>query len=279
LPYTSTIKTLLYAMEKPAAAPGAPGTKVCLATMENTPGHARLPGLEDEARAIRATLGAAAVVLAQPTAAAVARHLAECNVVHLACHGRSDFGHPSRSYLVLARTDGDGRGAAREDRLSVEDVLRRRTRASGIAFLRACFSADNPDHGLSDEAIHMASAFFLGGFNHVLATMWSTRNASCGAVSRRFYECLRDEGGREGDPLRVAWAFHRAVDELRRGAMGNPLLWASFIHMGVQGPGAWLGTVASAVVLHEQMVVARTPLAGDADLYLGKLRFYRRGSS
>jgi hypothetical protein len=189
--YSSTLKILQYAMEKPFFLPGAPGTKVCLVTMENTPGHQHLPGLGDEAQAIRETLRAGtSAVLTQQTAEEVAKEIEQCNIAHLACHGQSDFRNPSCSYLVLTRTDGYGRGIAREDRLFVEGIFKRRAQGSGIPFLRACFTADNPDHGLSDEVIHMASAFHLSGFNHVLATMWSTRNTSCGVVSRKFYEYL-----------------------------------------------------------------------------------------
>jgi CHAT domain-containing protein len=152
-------------------------------------------------------------------------------VLHLACHGQSDLTDPSQSYLVLARTDLDGRSIKRQDKLFVREIMQRLTSGSGIAFLRACYSADNPAFGLSDEVIHLASAFHLAGFNHVLGTLWSTRNDSCREVSETFYIYLLETND-EPSHKTVAVAFHCAVNDLRLNSLQNPLLWASFVHIG-----------------------------------------------
>ncbi|KAF9768559.1 hypothetical protein IL306_014158 [Fusarium sp. DS 682] len=232
--YSPTIKSLLYAMEKPMVNPNCPNAKTCFVTMEETPGYKRLDGVEDEARDIQQMLPHDnSVILTQPTAADVTHQIGDCNMLHLACHGESDYTDPSRSHLVLARTDMDGRSIARQDKLYAGTIMKTRGNGSGIAFLRACFSADNPAHGLSDEVIHLASAFQLSGFNHVLATLWSTRNSSCGEVSKRFYKNLLTEVNYDQPSHRtVAVTFYRAVNELRLESMENPLLWASFVHIG-----------------------------------------------
>ncbi|KAL2167672.1 hypothetical protein VTG60DRAFT_933 [Thermothelomyces hinnuleus] len=184
--YIPTLKSLLYAREKRAALPDTAHATACFVTMETTPGYPRLDGVEDEARLIQAAFPPAAAAgtaadgvasfttLVHPRAAQVADHIGHCDVLHLACHAKSDMTDPSRSNVVLARTDPDGRGVDRPDKLFVEDIMRKSSGAAGaaggaaarIAFLRACYSADNPAVGLSDEAIHLASAFHLAGFTH-----------------------------------------------------------------------------------------------------------------
>jgi CHAT domain-containing protein len=42
-----------------------------------------------------------------------------------------------------------------------------------LAFLSACQTARNPARDLLDEAIHLASAFQLAGYPHVVGTLWS----------------------------------------------------------------------------------------------------------
>ncbi|KAH6629928.1 CHAT domain-containing protein, partial [Chaetomium sp. MPI-SDFR-AT-0129] len=239
--YVPTLKSLLYAREKRAALADTAHAKACFVAMETTPGYPRLDGVENEARLIQAAFSGDCVsrvtsvtTLVHPTAAQVADHIGHCDVFHLACHAESDLTNPSRSRLILARTDPDGRGMERPDELFVEDIMRRSSSAgaaAGIAFLRACYSADNPAVGLSDEAIHLASAFHLAGFNHVLATLWSTRNNSCRAVAEKFYMYLF-QGAQEPTHRSAAVAFHRAVNDLREDSWKNPLLWASFVHVG-----------------------------------------------
>ena len=41
------------------------------------------------------------------------------------------------------------------------------------AFLAACQTVDNPNTSLVDEGIHIASAFQVARFTHVVGTMWS----------------------------------------------------------------------------------------------------------
>jgi CHAT domain-containing protein len=230
--YVPTIKSLLYAKQKDIILPNSPSAKTCFVTMENTPEHDSLEGVEEEAEHIRRILPEGnSTVLHQPTATAVLTEIGQCNNLHLACHGKSDLSDPSKSYLTLVRTNPDERRTRRPDKLFVGDIMRKSTNGSGIAFLRACYSADNPAHGLSDEVIHLASAFQLAGFSHVLGTLWSTRNGSCGEVSEKFYKYLL-EGEQEPGHKQVALAFHRAVNDLRLDNLSNPLLWASFVHIG-----------------------------------------------
>lgn len=158
--------------------------------------------------------------LLHPTAAQVADHIGQYDILHLACPGKANLTNPSQSHLVLSRTDPDGRGVERPDKLFVTDIMRMsspaRTTTPGIAFLRACFAPDNPAVRLSDEVIYLASAFHVAGLNHVLATLRSTRNHSCGTVAKKLYtyifQCSPEPNHRD-----TAVAFHRSVKELEGG--------------------------------------------------------------
>lgn len=65
---------------------------------------------------------------------------------------------------------------------------------SDLAFLSACYTADNPDAFLADECIHMASAFQIADFSHVVSTMWPCEDRGCVAVVQSFYANLFKPG-------------------------------------------------------------------------------------
>jgi len=230
--YIPTIKSLLYATEKELVLPDDPKSKNSFITMENTPGYKPLEGVEEEAQNIRNMFPEGRWSLFNgSTAEKVAHEIHTCDNIHLSCHGESDIRDASKSFLVLVRTDPDATGIQRQDKLFVSSVFQESTRGSGIAFLSACHTADNPDPELSDESIHLASAFQLAGFSHVVGTLWSTRNSSCRRISEAFYQYLLEES-KESRHKRVAVALHKAVQDLRKDCDQNPLLWASFIHIG-----------------------------------------------
>lgn len=71
-------------------------------------------------------------------------------------------------------------------------ISRTHSKNAQIAYLSACFTAANAVDALADENIHLASAFQLAGFNHVLATMWKSNDIACVAVAKVFYAALFD---------------------------------------------------------------------------------------
>ena len=56
----------------------------------------------------------------------------------------------------------------------------------GLAFLSACNTADVRGD-IPDEAVHLASAFQLIGFEHVIGTAWPVPDHTALAVTERFY--------------------------------------------------------------------------------------------
>lgn len=137
-------------------------------------------------------------------------------VVHFACHGTTDPSDPVASALHLAKGK----------KLPFVSVARTDLSAARLAFLAACETALT-GHRFADEALHMASAFQLAGFPHVIGTLWEVYDDLTASVSRSVYANL------SAGPAK---ALHEAVRELRSSDQGielGPLAWAPFIHFGV----------------------------------------------
>jgi CHAT domain-containing protein len=133
--------------------------------------------------------------------------------VHFACHGTAEITDPSNSRLLL------------HDRpLTVVDVARLRLHDAELAFLSACETA-RPGARLADEAIHLASAFQLAGYRHVIAALWPVADHTAVAFADYIYATL-------SQPPNVAGAVHTATRNLRDSWPGHPSEWASHIHAG-----------------------------------------------
>jgi CHAT domain-containing protein len=99
--YTTTIRTLAYARQTPAAAGASPALVV---SMPVTPGAMDLPSVPAEAARVTALLRTAgATVLSGPLAThdSVLGALPGHHVAHFACHGVSDLADPGASRLLL----------------------------------------------------------------------------------------------------------------------------------------------------------------------------------
>ncbi|MFE0699760.1 CHAT domain-containing protein [Streptomyces sp. NPDC058872] len=141
-------------------------------------------------------------------------------VAHFACHGRSVPADPTESALRLA--DGTS--------LMFTDIARTDLVSARLAFLAACETAWG-GATLPDEVLHMAAAFQLAGFPHVIGTLWKVYASETATVARSVYAALAD-----GAP--PALALHRAVLGLRDAQASSavdlgPLAWAPFVHLGV----------------------------------------------
>jgi hypothetical protein len=87
---------------------------------------------------------------------------------------------------------------------------------------------------LGDEAIHLATAFHLAGYPHVIATVWPVWDQ----IALLFSELCYAELGRYGDPTgatdtAIATAVHSSVRALRARFPDFPSLWAPYIHTGI----------------------------------------------
>ena len=214
--YTPTLRALSHARRSGPAA----GGEVVAVAMPHTPGALDLPGAEAEATGLEERFPDRVTLLTGPQATydAVLAALPAGRWAHFACHGASDPSSPSASRLLLA--DHERRP------LTVVDVARLRLEDAWLAFLSACSTAQ-PGDRLADEAIHLASAFQLAGYRHVIATLWPIGDKDAVKLAADIYTTLA-EGADD-----VAGAVHAAVRQMRsRPGRDTPSAWASHIHIG-----------------------------------------------
>jgi CHAT domain-containing protein len=85
-----------------------------------------------------------------------------------------------------------------------------------------------PGNRLADEAIHLASAFQLAGYRHVIATMWPIGDQPAVNIAARIYATLTTTSGSD-----AAGTVHTIARLLRRRwGPDTPSAWASHIHAG-----------------------------------------------
>ncbi|GAA0995860.1 hypothetical protein GCM10009555_090710 [Acrocarpospora macrocephala] len=229
--YTPTVRGLRYAREQ---ARRSAGTRALIVAMPTTPGKSgRLWQVPAEREMLRRRLPGA-VVLSEPhpgparpwrkdesdklpTKANVLDELPTCSIAHFACHGTSDATNPSRSKLLLHDHASDP--------FTVASLGPVRLRSPRLAYLSACETALTSNTELVDEAIHLASAFQLAGYPHVIGTLWKVNDRAAFDIADTFYATLT-EGGTPSH------ALHHAVRAAREYAPGDPSLWAAHVHSG-----------------------------------------------
>ncbi|MFE7901043.1 CHAT domain-containing protein [Streptomyces sp. NPDC057424] len=243
--YTPTVRALGHAREQDERAATGPSrsSRGLVVAMPTTPGlpDGKLDHADQEAETARALLpgvtllredpGAGTANPALPTKANVLAQLTDCAFAHFVCHGRTHPQDPSRSMLLLHDHEADP--------FTVRGLAPVALDGAKLAYLSACSTAGADITEALDEAIHLASAFQLAGFPHVIGTLWEIDDQIAVTVARTFYENLRTDSG-ELDPARAALALHAAVRAVRDGddMPGSydrtrvPFLWASYLHAG-----------------------------------------------
>ncbi len=83
---------------------------------------------------------------------------------------------------------------------------------------------------LLDEAIHLATAFQLASYPHVVGTLWEINDPIAADIAEAFYRHLATNGS--PDPSLSAFALHQAVLAARDKLPLTPSLWAAHIHTG-----------------------------------------------
>lgn len=176
--------------------------------------------MDAEARGLAERLSGARLLRgAEATPGNVVAALQDHPWVHFACHAHGDLLASSGSFLQL-----------HGGRLTVVDISRLQLDQAELAFLSACSTAAS-SVALPDEAIHIASAFQLAGYRHVIATLWSVHDDIAAAVADEFYRGLGAEPGGP-NPRASALALHKAVRNHRATYPLTPSLWAAHVHVG-----------------------------------------------
>jgi hypothetical protein len=228
--YTPTIRALGHTRRGRASDPGAPshggqsGRPMVVVAMPHTPGTSDLPAARAEAASLARRFAERATVLVggdpdpdrNATRQTVSHALPAARWAHFACHAQANLTNPSASCLLLA--DGP---------LTVTDLARLRLDRTELAFLSACETA-HPGGRLPDEAIHLASAFQLAGYRHVVATLWPIGDRIAASFAEDFYTAASLDQGTSD----VAAAVHSVATRLRRRWQHRPSVWASHIHTG-----------------------------------------------
>src|SRR6201999_706011 len=96
---------------------------------------------------------------------------------------------PSDSYLLL-RGSVDDPDNPDNEKLTIDDLAKVRHPKAQLAYLSACSTAQNSAERLVDEMIHIANAFQLAGYPHVVGTLWEAESESAEMLAKSFYEIL-----------------------------------------------------------------------------------------
>ena len=198
---------------------GQPGALII--AMPDTPAlgpSGRLPSAEAESSVVSRYLPMATRLIGpDATRAKTVSAIRNASIAHLACHAVSEPGDPSRGRVLVHD------GAVPITELQALPVWRR-----GLAFLSACNTADVRGD-IPDEAVHLASAFQLIGFEHVIGTAWPVPDDTALAVTERFYAALWDPASStNADP---AAALHVSVTAVLATDPINPFPW-TYVHYG-----------------------------------------------
>lgn len=187
---------------------------------------------EEELRSIKDAAGIIPTCLTNPRKVDVIKRLSEHGIIHFICHGTSKAEDPSSSALILGHQE-----ASVAERLTVRELGNIGFGKARIAYLSACSTAENSSYKLSDESIHLASAFQLAGFPHVIAAFWEAKDRGAIPLAGLFYQNLAgavtELNEFESNHDVVAYAFHNALCKVRQNKCSrNPLCWAPFVHIG-----------------------------------------------
>ncbi|MGW7719188.1 CHAT domain-containing protein [Streptomyces chartreusis] len=218
--YTPTLQTLNRARTKQPTDPDAPHLVVA---MPHTPGQPDLPKAGEAVEILSRQYPGTTDPLVGPRATVdqVLNTLPGHAWAHFACHGWSDLNSPSESNLALH--DGN-LSVLRLSRLHIDDAE--------LAFLSAC-STQHGHPTLADEAIHIASAFQLVGYTHVIGTLWPIGVRTAMDLTRDVYTTLHSAAEHDATgAAHAARALSSAVRHARDEAPHVPTLWASYIHTG-----------------------------------------------
>lgn len=153
--------------------------------------------------------------------------MGDFGIVHFAYQRSSDLGDPSSSFFALK-----GASDTIPDKLTVQEMANLNLGHAWLHCLSACSTAEKNVPELSHEVLHIASAFQVAGFGHVIASMWVSKDAICVQVASALYRHLTRSCDTRWNNKAVAAALQAAVIEVRTQNPDNPYLRIQYIHTG-----------------------------------------------
>lgn len=140
---------------------------------------------------------------------------AKAQVLHLATHGESNSENSLANYLKMS---GD-------EKIAQEEIFALSLEDTAIVTLSACNTATG-DRTDSKFVASLAEAFWLGGSQSVLASLWAVDDASTGLLMTEFYKGLRD-GKSKALSLKEAQLKVKSTPGYE-----HPYYWAGFLLFG-----------------------------------------------
>jgi CHAT domain-containing protein len=83
---------------------------------------------------------------------------------------------------------------------------------------------------LADESLHIANAFQVAGFAHVIGSLWRVADDVSVRVVEIFYKTLAENSNAKFSNQSVASVLRSALLQVRSEFPDDPDLWAPFIH-------------------------------------------------
>ena len=240
--YAPTVQCLLHSLKRLEQIPPIQRndlSKALVVCMPETNGESPLANAKTEAANVQQQFSLARIttqLLESPTRDHVLSSMSTASFVHFACHGRSDPNDPLRSSLLLQD--------CKTNPLDLKVITEQRLPKAQLAYLSACETSKVQARSFLNESLHIASAFQIAGFPHVVGTLWQLTDEVAEEAARTFYEGVfsvwesLDESGQGVEELvldlngqRVAAALHSTLQKLRE-VSGNIFDWAPLIHLG-----------------------------------------------
>ncbi|NRQ36944.1 CHAT domain-containing protein [Nonomuraea sp. NN258] len=209
--YAPTLRVLARARSRPPATV----RRQLTVAVSSAPELPALSGTAEEAEVLHQHHPGVLLVDEHATTGRVLAELPDRTWAHFACHAATDVEKPSFGGLVL-----------HDDLLPVGAIAALPLDQAELAYLSACSTAFSGVFH-ANESIHLASAFQMAGFRHVVGSQWLLDDATAAAVAREFYRGL--PGPDADDAARV---LHRVMRGLRLTHPDRPDLWAALVHHG-----------------------------------------------
>ena len=213
--YTPTLRTLAHSRTRPPTT----ARRQLTVALRHTPGQPDLPGTVAEATTLHTNHADNRLLLDQDaTTSRVLAALPEASWAHFACHASANLTTPSEGGLDL-----------HDATLALPEISQLRLNDAELAYLSACSTAHR---GLrvADESLHLASAFQLAGFRHVIASLWPLDDHIAATIATAIYQHISTTPTAD----HAATALHHVTRELRSSEeyRDRPDLWAALIHSG-----------------------------------------------
>lgn len=144
----------------------------------------RLVHAEEEVRALQSLFSKADVLtFDEATEDALKAHAADCDILHLACHGELNHDDPMLSSLRLAPDTKD------DGYLHAGEVFEMNLSAS-LVVLSACNSGLG-ELSMGNELMGLTRGIFAAGVPSVVASLWTVDDRSTAFLMERFYTNLQ----------------------------------------------------------------------------------------